>query len=202
MKLLIQKPIRPLQSKLLKTKHKIQAFTLSEMIVVVIITSIVIGMAFSVLSLVQKHMYSIQNNFNKNTELNKLEQFLWIDFNRYSNIKFNVNYNELIFTSEMDSISYKFTTDYIIKNLDTINIQLQNKSFFFDGEKIIKGQIDAIEIEASKAFQNQRLFVFKQNDATLFVNNLGGNSQGIHKEKILKKSKQVSAQLNLDYRVN
>ncbi|ULC57934.1 prepilin-type N-terminal cleavage/methylation domain-containing protein [Flaviramulus sp. BrNp1-15] len=154
----------------MKTKHKIQAFTLSEMIVVIIITSIIVGMAFSVLSMVQKHMSSIQSNFTKNTELNKLEQALWIDFNRYTNIKYDIVDDELIFTSEMDTISYKFTEDSILKNLDTFNIQVQNKLFFFDGTKAQNGQIDAIKMETSKTFQNQQLFVFKQNDATLFMN--------------------------------
>ena len=56
----------------MQTNSKVQAFTLSEMIVVLIITSIVIGMAFSVLRLVQKHMGGIQDNFNRSTELNRL----------------------------------------------------------------------------------------------------------------------------------
>ena len=44
-------------------KHKIKAFTLSELIVVMVLTLVVAGMAFSVLQLVQKHMYAIKGNF-------------------------------------------------------------------------------------------------------------------------------------------
>tara|TARA_R110002094_G_scaffold202065_1_gene173391 strand:+ start:295 stop:504 length:210 start_codon:yes stop_codon:yes gene_type:complete len=69
----------------LKNNFKIKAFTLSEMVVVTILTSIIVGIAFSVLSLVQRHMYSIKQNFNNNTELSKLEQALWIDFDMLSN---------------------------------------------------------------------------------------------------------------------
>lgn len=140
------------------------------MIVVIIITSIVVGMAFSVLSLVQKHMYNIQDNFNKNAELNKLEQSLWMDFNRYSKIEYNTIDNKLIFTTEIDSISYRFTTDYIIKGVDTFSIQLQNKLFFFDGNQVETEQIDAIKLKTSKTFLNQHLFVFKENGANLFMN--------------------------------
>lgn len=154
----------------MKTKHKILAFTLSEMIVVIILTSIVVGMAFSVLTLVQKHMKSIQDNFNKNTELNKLEQSLYIDFNRYRNIRFNPLNEELVFASELDSISYKFTDEAIIKDVDTFNIFIQQKSFFLNGNQIQNGQLDAIKLETNKTFQNQLLFLFKQNDATLFMN--------------------------------
>lgn len=155
---------------MLQTKTKIQAFTLSEMVVVLIITSIVIGLAFSVLNLVQKHMSGIQNNFNKNTELNKLEQSLWLDFNRYSNIRYDDLEETITFKNEIDSIRYYFNENYIIEASDTFNIQLTNKQVFFDGNTIENGVIDAIKLETTKVFQNQQLFIFKENDATHFMN--------------------------------
>ncbi len=140
------------------------------MIVVLIITSIVVGMAFSVLRMVQKHMNSIQHNLEKTTELNKLEQSLWLDFNRHSKIEYDTIEDELVFSSEIDTISYRFSETYIIKDIDTFNIPLKNKTFFFDGTEVPNDVIDALKIETSKVFQNQQLFVFKQNDATLFMN--------------------------------
>lgn len=148
---------------------KIKAFTLSEMIIVLILTSIVVGLAFSVLTLVQKQMYGIQQNFNKNTELNKLEASLHLDFNRYSKISYNDLENEIKFSSPMDSISYKFYDDRIIKELDTFNIQLQNKQFFYDGEKLANGKMDAVKLVASKDFQNKVLFIYKMNDASNYM---------------------------------
>lgn len=150
--------------------NKIQAFTISEMVVVLILTSIVVGLAFSVLSLVQKHMSGIQNNFKNTAELNKLEQSLWLDFNRYSKIKYNNLDEELIFVNELDSISYQFYEKYIIKEQDTFFIQLQDKIMFFNGNQMDSGEIDAMKIETTKIMQNQKLFVFKKNDATSFIN--------------------------------
>lgn len=140
------------------------------MVVVIILTSIVVGIAFSVLSLVQKHMYSIKQNYNNNTELNKLEQALWIDFNKYSKIEYNTIEDELIFISELDSTVYKFNDDCIIKASDTLNIQLTDKSFFLNGSKVENNEIDAIKLITSKAFQEQQVFVFKHNDAILYMN--------------------------------
>ena len=139
------------------------------MIVVLILTSIVVGLAFSVLSLVQKHMYGIQDNFNHNTELNKLKQSLWLDFNRYPKIIYDGTKDELSFISELESVTYKFKDNYIVKKLDTFPITLDRKTKYFNGEISTKGKIDAIKVEASKTFQNQNLFVYKQNDATLFM---------------------------------
>lgn len=158
-----------MNEKFLKTNKKIQAFTLSEMIVVLILTSIVIGLAFSVLTLVQKHMRNIQNNLSQSTELNKLEQSLWLDFNRFAKITFDDRTDKLVFSTAIASTSYTFNAKYIVKGRDTFNIQFSSKTLFFDGNTTTKGQIDAMRLESSKAFQNQRLFVFKQNDATLFM---------------------------------
>ena len=163
----------------MNTKHKITAFTLSEMVVVIILSSIVVGMAFSVLSLVQKHMHGVKSNFNKNTEINKLEQSLWIDFNYYSKVKYKTLNSTLVFSTEIDSVAYYFTNTNIIKERDTFNIEWHQKTFFFDGHKVEKGNVDGLKLELSKGFQNQTLFVFKQNDATLYVNNLGENQKFI-----------------------
>lgn len=153
----------------MKTKHKIEAFTLSEMVVVLILTSLVVGMAFSVLTMVQKHMNGIQDNLNKNTELHKLEQSLWLDFNRYSKISYSPFDDELVFSSELTSISYKFNTETITKDLDTFKVSVENKAFFFDGNAIQEGHLDALKLNMSKNFRNQVLFIFKKNDATQFM---------------------------------
>lgn len=149
---------------------KTAAFTLSEMIVVMILTTIVVGLAFSVLTLVQRHIGSIQNNYNHTTELNKLEQSLILDFNRFSTIEFDNLNEQLLFTNELESKTYKFEDQIIVKELDTFHIKLNNKTFYFDGNPIPNGTIDAIKIETTKEFQNKNLFVFKQNDATHFMN--------------------------------
>jgi cell division protein FtsL len=165
----ILKHQKPSKQKLLKPNKKIKAFTLSEMIIVLILTSIVVGLAFSVLSLVQKQMHSIKQNFNKNTELNKLEIALHVDFSRYSKINYDDLENEIKFMSPIDSISYQFYDDKIIKDLDTFNIQLQNKLLFFDGEAVMNGEMDAIKLVTSKDFQNKALFIYKKNDASNYM---------------------------------
>jgi type II secretory pathway component PulJ len=154
----------------MKTKHYIKAFTLQEMIVVIILTSVIVGMAFSILSLVQKHMQSIKTNLIANTELDKLEQVLTIDFKSYSNIEYNATNETLNLNTPIDSITYKFGKEQIIKAQDTFNIRIQQKTLYFDGSQVYKGRVDAIKLETTKVLQNQHLFVSKQNDATLFLN--------------------------------
>lgn len=154
----------------MQSTKKIQAFTLSEMIVVLILTSILVGLAFSVLGLVQKQMLAIQENYNKSLEINKLETSLWLDFNRYSKIEYDTLENELKFSTALDSVTYQFLDNKIVKAQDTFAIQIQENKYYFEGNIINNGQIDAIKLETSKDFQNQQSFIFKQNDATVFMN--------------------------------
>lgn len=155
---------------MLRAITKIKAFTLSEMIVVMIITSIVVAMAFSVLHLVQKHMSVIQNNFANNSEIDKLDQLLWLDFNRYSTIYKNTSEDIVVFKNEIDSVVYQFNEKFIVKNTDTIRVSLKTKSFFLNGNKATNSIIDAIKLETDSISQNQVLFVFKENDATHYMN--------------------------------
>jgi len=153
----------------LSINNKIKAFTLSEIIVVLILTSMVVALAFSVLSLVQKHMRSIEENLKEHTIINKLEVSLCLDFNRFSKINYNDFQQELQFYNEIDTIQYQFRRDYIVNDLDTFKIQLHNKKFYFEGETKQNGNIDAMKLTVSNNNSNKFIFVYKQNDATSFI---------------------------------
>jgi len=149
---------------------KIKAFTLSEMIVVLIITTIVVGMAFSVLNLVQKQMNGIEKNYSKNTEYNLLRQSLWIDFNRCDKVMYNAGNDELTFMNELKSTKYILSENNIIKEKDTFFLKWENQKFLFANKEISFGEIDAIDFETTMEFGNHRLFVYKNNSATTYMN--------------------------------
>lgn len=150
-------------------KLKVAAYTLNEMLIVIIISTIIAGLAFTVLNLVNRNMWAIQENLKVNTEFSKLEESLWIDMNRYQNVSFLESENQLFFSSKMDSLVYDFNTDYITKGRDTFHLKIENKLFYFNGNVIEKGTIDALKLELSKQYRKQQLFIFKKNDAIQFM---------------------------------
>lgn len=151
---------------------KLKSFTLAELIVVMIITAIVVGMAFSVLRIVQKQIHKIQTNFDKTSTLALFEQRLWQDFNEPHNIIYNKN--ELILISEIDTINYSFQENFTTRNQDTIKLKITPNKAFFKGKEITKGTIDAISIFADTELPDYAIFVSKKNDITLFMNQEDG----------------------------
>lgn len=149
---------------------KISSMTINEMLVVIIISTLVIGMAFSVLQMVQRHVWSIQKNITANTTLTLLEQSLWIDFNKYNVINYEAEESVLLFKSELDSVVYKFNSERIVKNKDTFNLEIKNKYLFFDGNPIESGKIDALKIKLGQSQQEKVLFIYKRKDANQFMN--------------------------------
>lgn len=150
---------------------KVKSFTLAEMLVVMIITAIVVGLAFSVLNLVQKQVRGIQENFTKTTELSLLEQRLWQDFNYHNSIDYH---NEkLVLLSDSDTVTYAFTNEYILRETDTIRTKLRIENAFYKGREVTSGYIDAIKITADAELPEYIIFVTSVNDATQNMNQDG-----------------------------
>ncbi|AIG31042.1 hypothetical protein IA01_11500 [Flavobacterium psychrophilum] len=154
--------------------NKVKSFTLSELLVVMIITAIVVGMAFSVLRLVQKQIHTIQKNYDKSTDLSLFEQRLWQDFNEFSQIQFDEKENKLMLKSEMDTITYSFQNDFILRDNDTIKLKLVIDKILMEGKLIKNGDIDAMSISGEAELPKYKIFVSKRNDLTLSINQEDG----------------------------
>ncbi len=148
---------------------KIPSYTLSELVVVIIITSIVVGLAFSILRLVQNQIFSIRKNFENTTELRKLEQSLTLDFNRYSTISYDPIKDKLYFSTPINSTNYQFEDDFVVKELDTFRVSIERKNFYEMGETVNDGKIDGMKLFCSKTNQSRELFIFKQNAAIDYI---------------------------------
>jgi type II secretory pathway pseudopilin PulG len=151
-------------------KTKVKSFTLAEMLVVIIITAIVVGMAFSVLRLVQRQVTTIEKNFSTTTSLVLFEQQLWQDFATHNNIVYNDA--KLKLYSDTDTVLYSFKPDYTTRNTDTLNAKLAVNKTYYVGRQVKSGYIDALEI-SGKELPGYTIFVSMQPDAAHYMNNDG-----------------------------
>ena len=154
----------------MKQHNKVHAFTLSELSIVLLLSSVVVGLAFTVLGLVQKQMGAIQANFNQTLQVTTLETELWLNFNRYPNISYNSATQTMVLKNELDSVTYTFSESYMIKERDTLSVPIKRKQFYFDGLKVASNAIDAMKLTTTNAFQQRTLFVYVKNDATVYMN--------------------------------
>lgn len=153
---------------------KLKSFTLAELLVVMIITAIVVGMAFSVLRLVQKQISTIQRNLDKTSTLALFEQKIWQDFNEPHAIIYDDARQILVMTSDIDTVIYSFQKQYSLRNQDTIKLKITLNKIFFKGKEIKSGPVDAMTILAETELPDYQIFVSKKNDVTFFMNQENG----------------------------
>lgn len=152
---------------------KIPAFTLTEMLIVLAISTIIAGLAFTIISLFGRNIQAIENNYSLSTELNLFEQQMTIDFNRFHTVSYNINRDELSLKTPLDSIVYKFDEGFTLRNLDTLLSQKMIKKLYFSGKEIKEGEIDAVEFKLTENQKNSSVFIYKENDATFYLNENG-----------------------------
>jgi len=142
-----------------KNKSTLPSFTLNEMLVVLVLSAILAGMAISVTGYVRKQMAVLEKGIKDKTRLNLLKQALWVDFNRFNRIYHLTNENTLWFANETDSISYVFLEQSVVREKDTFTLPTYQKVLYFRGNVVSQGKIDALRINSDKK-QYFELYLF------------------------------------------
>ncbi len=149
-------------------RKKVQAFTLSEMLVVLLITLIVVGLAFTVLNLVQKQMGSLRNGFEDASERTRFKQVLWKDFRTYSRVYYQESANQLICENPKETIIYQFQEKLVIRAMDSFAVDVKSKTGYFLGASIVSGELDALQLEMNDPGKSSFL-VYKTNTAESYM---------------------------------
>lgn len=152
--------------------RKLSSFTLSEMLVVLIITAIVVGIGFSVLRLVQREVGGIQKNLEKTSELHLFEQRLSIDLDRHPLAFYHSPMLTLV--SETDTIRYTFTDSFLLRQSDTIKLRVAPEKIYYNGKIVPNGICDAIKLSAVKEVPDFYIFVQTSPDAAHYINRENG----------------------------
>lgn len=150
-------------------KIKLKAFTLAEMLVVLVVASILISMAFMVLNMVRKQVVSIQKSYAKKQEVQFFEVTLLRDFNSGSAF-YDTKKNQLLLKNTKGNIRYTFLKNSIVRENDTFHIEVADKKLFLDGVEVQQNSIDGIEINMSNNFANRQLFIHQTKDAAFYIN--------------------------------
>ncbi len=148
---------------------KVIAFTLSELLVVLVISSIAVTLSFLALNNVQKQLRNINIVFEKQQAINSLERIINRDLNKYQGTYDQKN-QQLLFVSFKDSVQYHIKERVILRNSDSINLKAKNIIFYLEGIQVKSGIVDAIEFTFENTYTQNGLFVYKRKDASYYIN--------------------------------
>lgn len=124
---------------------KIAAFTLQELIVVLIITTLVMSITMVVLNLVQQQILKITKNYQVAREVRLFERVISNDMEVY---QFTIaeQTDKLVGVSENGTVSYSFEENLVLRDNDTIFVQVKEATCLFENVEVFSGEIDAIDV--------------------------------------------------------
>ncbi len=125
---------------------KLPAFSFPDILVTMIVSMAVVGVAFSVFRLSYNQIFHHKNINNDYKQLYQLYTLLQEDFNRASEITaYNNDLQMLIQTKRYD---YSFYDDMIIRKTDissdTFLVNMQNMALYFNRQEQNAGLVDEI----------------------------------------------------------
>lgn len=138
---------------------KIKAFTLSEMLVVMATTIIILGFCFLILRWTQNYFSQYTSYIENKTIATRTVHHLKMDFNRFENILV-LSENQFLFYSPLDTVRYQIESEYIIRKKDTVKIKVNDFIFYNRGQKVQVGAIDALDFTIN-GYKKQRFFIFQ-----------------------------------------
>jgi len=139
---------------------KVQAFTLNEVLIVLVITSIVVAIAFSVLQLVTKQYNAINIRYEERTEVLKLQQRMFIDLDQSYNATWSSLEEQLIVYDHKESfVTYDIIGNVLMRDDDTLSTGISGATFFLKGDEVEDGTIDGFEIEFIESGREIGFFV-------------------------------------------
>lgn len=150
-----------------KRNIRLKAFTITEIIIVMVITTVVAGIAFTVLRVTQKNIGNITENYSYKTNIQHLEQKLTLDFNSYTQLQWDDGKQTLVLRTPIAEKKYQFSSDSIVADQDIFAVKLHEKKLYFQGEEVVSGNIDAVALNFSGTSDQYRIFVFRPTDLTL-----------------------------------
>lgn len=156
----IKRPARQYMSRPLK----IPSFTLTEMMVTLAISSIVAGLAFTIVTLFTYNIEIISENYSQKNKLQLLESQLLVEFSTYPEVRLKSSEDKIVFSSPIDSIFYKVSDSLLIRESDTLLKTPFTANYFYSGVRVKSGLIDAVKLVTDNP-NIPYLFISKKQDA-------------------------------------
>lgn len=142
---------------------KIPAYTLTEVLIVLAISAIVMGLAFSVLDIVKQNVYEIREKNEHNSKIQSLELTLRHNFNEHREIEYLDKIKTLRYSEGLGEKTMVLKNDSIFVSMNAKGIRIKKAIFFLRGLPVKEGRIDALKLYLNSEHHDY-LFVRQYND--------------------------------------
>jgi hypothetical protein len=150
-------------------RTKIKAFTLGELLIVLILTVIAVGIAFSVLRLITYQLGTVKSIYKEQNMIYHFKQQLRYDFDRAIGLYHDVEDEKIYVYTANDTIGYEFSEKQIFrKNVKTSFESVSFMGYSFGNEKE-GGQLDAVQFRISINKREISVFARINSSATMYL---------------------------------
>lgn len=143
--------------------NKIPAYTLTEVLIVLAISAITMGLAFSVLDIVKQNINEIREKNDQNSNIQSLELALRHSFNEHGKVEYLDEIKTLKYSNGLGKKTMLLKNDTIFFSSDSTGVGIKNTTFFFRGLPVKEGRIDAIKLYLNSELHDY-LFIRQYND--------------------------------------
>jgi prepilin-type N-terminal cleavage/methylation domain-containing protein len=157
-----------------RIKSRVPSFSLIEMLVVMVISSMMVGVIYFVYYTVNSYQVSLTRKYSEVENVNSLYSLLTNDFDRSEYIE-ATTVNELTCHVQYSGtkVSYSFFSNYILRKqesrVDSLACPSNSVAFLFQQKNTESGLIDELKIETLFFGGMTKLVFFKQYDAAILI---------------------------------
>lgn len=128
------------------TKRKTNAYSLSEVLVALLISILVMGFMLFSLRYFQQLTQEFGNRIGEKNQMVRMEQVVWNDIHEFSGARPSVKDSSFILIHPMKQVQYSFKNRQIIRNQQLLLSNFTHLRFFYEGQPVQVGRFDALEL--------------------------------------------------------
>lgn len=151
------------------SNRKIKAYSLTELLIAMVIIVLVMGFAFFTLNYLQQKVRVYSNHLLAKLAYTTTERVIWQDIHQHSLAIVDQQQKQFLFSTPVETISYSFTEGSLSRNGQQLLETFYSLNFYFKGHEVKNGRFDAIEIELTPTMDKPSyLFFFLPQSASLY----------------------------------
>ena len=149
---------------------RIPSFTLSELIVVMVLTGILVTAAFFALNSIQKQVGLLQKAFQLEQDVYLLEREFIHEAGKANMVYDSINKQLRFYSSNRLNKQYSFKKSMLIRDKDSLTIPITKVYVYEKGVRKAQGSIDAFELVFKGVYTSRKLFIATRKDAAYYMN--------------------------------